>query len=174
MWRGTCPHCGNVRARGDQCDECGRTLDPQDLVEPRCRLSGTTPSFENSDHFFLRLSAFRDRLLEWLQDKEYWRPNVLNFTKRYLEEALLDRAITRDITWGVPVPLDDYDDKRIYVWFEAVIGYLSASVQWASNRGAAGGLEGVVAQPGGQTLLFHRQGQYTVPHDDMAGDADGI
>ena len=132
---GTCPHCGNVRARGDQCDECGRTLDPQDLVEPRCRLSGTTPSFENSDHFFLRLSAFRDRLLEWLQDKEYWRPNVLNFTKRYLEEALLDRAITRDITWGVPVPLDDYDDKRIYVWFEAVIGYLSASVQWASDRG---------------------------------------
>ncbi len=132
---GTCPHCGNVRARGDQCDECGRTLDPQDLVDPKCRLSGTTPSFQNSDHFFLRLSAFRDRLLEWLQDKEYWRPNVLNFTKRYLEEALLDRAITRDITWGVPVPLDDYDDKRIYVWFEAVIGYLSASVQWASDRG---------------------------------------
>ena len=132
---GSCPHCGNVRARGDQCDECGRTLDPQDLVEPRCRLSGTTPSFENSDHFFLRLSAFRERLLDWLQDKDYWRPNVLNFTKRYLEEALLDRAITRDITWGVPVPLDDYDDKRIYVWFEAVIGYLSASVQWASDRG---------------------------------------
>ena len=132
---GSCPHCGNVRARGDQCDECGRTLDPQDLVEPRCKLSGTTPSFENSDHFFLRLSAFRERLLEWLQDKDYWRPNVLNFTKRYLEEALLDRAITRDITWGVPVPLDDYDDKRIYVWFEAVIGYLSASVQWASDRG---------------------------------------
>ena len=132
---GGCPHCGNVRARGDQCDECGRTLDPQDLVEPRCKLSGSKPSFENSDHFFLRLSAFRERLLEWLQDKDYWRPNVLNFTKRYLEEALLDRAITRDITWGVPVPLDDYDDKRIYVWFEAVIGYLSASVQWASDRG---------------------------------------
>ena len=132
---GACPHCENTRARGDQCDNCGQTLDPQDLIDPRCSLSGTTPSFENSDHFFLRLSAFRERLLDWVQDKNYWRPNVLNFTKRYLEEALLDRAITRDITWGVPVPLDGYDDKRIYVWFEAVIGYLSASVQWASDRG---------------------------------------
>ena len=132
---GGCPLCGNTRARGDQCDDCGHTLDPQDLVDPKCKLSGTTPRFENSDHFFLKLSAFRDRLLEWVQDKGYWRPNVLNFTKRYLEEALLDRAITRDITWGVPVPLDDYDDKRIYVWFEAVIGYLSASVQWAADQG---------------------------------------
>ena len=132
---GECPHCGNTRARGDQCDNCGRTLDPQDLVDPRCQLSGTTPTFQNSDHFFLRLSAFRDQLLDWVQDKDYWRPNVLNFTKRYLEEALLDRAITRDLTWGVPVPLDDYDDKRIYVWFEAVIGYLSASVQWAADQG---------------------------------------
>ena len=132
---GTCPHCGSIRARGDQCDNCGRTLDPQDLIDARCQLSGTTPSFEESDHFFLRLSAFREPLLDWLKDKDYWRANVLNFTRSYLEEALLDRAITRDIAWGVPLPLEGYEDKRIYVWFEAVIGYLSASIQWASDQG---------------------------------------
>ena len=132
---GICPLCGDLRARGDQCESCGRTLDPQDLVQPRCLLSGTTPEFRQSEHFFLKLSAFQEPLLEWVRGQTHWRPNVLNFTRRYLEDGLKDRAITRDMTWGIELPLEGYQDKRIYVWFEAVIGYLSAAVEWAKNSG---------------------------------------
>ena len=132
---GDCPHCADPRARGDQCDACGRTLDPQDLVNPRCALSGDTPEFRESEHFFLKLSAFQEPLLEWVNRQTHWRPNVLNFTRRFLEDGLKDRAITRDLDWGVTIPLEGYDDKRIYVWFEAVIGYLSAAVEWAQIQG---------------------------------------
>ena len=132
---GICPLCGYDGARGDQCDNCGRPLNPAELIEPRCRVCGTTPEFRDSEHFFLRLSEFRDRLLEWVKRQTHWRPNVLNFTMRYLEEGLKDRAITRDIGWGIPLPVEGYDNKRIYVWFEAVIGYLSASKEWAKSAG---------------------------------------
>ena len=132
---GACPHCDNANARGDQCDNCGRTLNPEDLVAPRCGICGATPEFRRSEHFFLRLSAFQEPLLQWVQDKDHWRANVLNFTRSYLQDGLKDRAITRDISWGVPVPLEGCDDKRIYVWFEAVTGYLSASVEWARRQG---------------------------------------
>ena len=132
---GTCPYCGNRSARGDQCDECGKTLNPEELLEPRCRIDGTPPEFRESEHFFMRLSAFRDRLYEWVKQQVHWRPNVLNFTLRYLEEGLKDRPITRDIQWGIPVPVAGYGDKRIYVWFEAVIGYLSASKEASQLRG---------------------------------------
>jgi methionyl-tRNA synthetase len=132
---GTCPFCGSSSARGDQCDDCGKPMNPAELVEPRCRLCGTAPRFEDSEHFFLKLSAFQEKLLEWVRPKSYWRTNVLNFTVRYLEDGLKDRAITRDIDWGVPVPLEGYENKRIYVWFEAVIGYLSASKEWAKING---------------------------------------
>ena len=131
---GACPHCGNQRARGDQCDECGRTLDPIELVNPYCSICGQTPAFRDSEHFFLRLSAFQEPLLDWIAGKEHWRPNVANSTRSFLQGGLKDRAITRDLTWGVPIPLEGYDDKRIYVWFEAVIGYLSAAVQWAEDQ----------------------------------------
>ncbi|MSQ07524.1 MAG: methionine--tRNA ligase [Dehalococcoidia bacterium] len=133
---GVCPHCGNPRARGDQCDACGRTLDPQDLVTPRCLLSGTTPEFRESEHLFLQLSAFQEPLLKWVEQQKHWRPNVLNFTRQFLKDGLKDRAITRDLSWGVPVPVEGYEEKRIYVWFEAVIGYLSAAVEWAQQQGA--------------------------------------
>ncbi len=133
--QGTCPHCGYDAARGDQCESCGRTLDPQDLISMTCRLCGNPPVIRETRHFFLKLSAFEDRLKEWVQGQTHWRPNVQNFTRGFLEGGLKDRAITRDIDWGVPVPLDGYEDKRIYVWFEAVIGYLSASKEWAQNRG---------------------------------------
>lgn len=133
---GTCPHCNSERARGDQCDSCGRTLDPQDLLGMVCRLCGTPPIIRETEHFFLKLSAFEDRLREWTSDKDYWKPNVRNFTRGYLDGGLHDRAITRDIDWGVPVPLEGYESKRIYVWFEAVIGYLSASKEWAIANGA--------------------------------------
>ena len=132
---GTCPHCNFDGARGDQCDNCGRTLDPKDLLQMSCRICGSEPEFRETEHFFLRLSAFEDQLLEWVREQEHWRPNVRNFTIGYLEGGLHDRAITRDIEWGVPLPVEGYEDKRIYVWFEAVIGYLSASIEWAHNSG---------------------------------------
>ncbi len=134
---GTCPHCANQRARGDQCDNCGHTLDPIDLVKPYCSICGDTPQFRDSEHFFLKLSAFQEPLLEWINQQHHWRPNVANGTRSFLQGGLKDRAITRDLTWGVPLPLDGYEEKRIYVWFEAVIGYLSAAVEWASNNGHA-------------------------------------
>ncbi len=132
---GTCPHCNFDGARGDQCDDCGRTLDPKDLISMKCRICASAPEFRETEHFFLRLSAFEDQLLEWVREQEHWRPNVRNFTIGYLEGGLHDRAITRDIEWGVRLPLEGYEDKRIYVWFEAVIGYLSASIEWARNSG---------------------------------------
>jgi len=132
---GTCPSCGSTGARGDQCDDCGRPINPVELLNPRCRLCGTTPQFKDSEHFFLKLSAFQDRLSAWVGEQGQWRPNVYSLTKRYLKEGLKDRAITRDIDWGVPVPVDGFDSKRIYVWFEAVIGYLSATKEWAKSMG---------------------------------------
>ncbi len=132
---GTCPYCQASGARGDQCDACGKPINPVELIDPQCRLCGTTPQFKDSEHFFLRLSAFEDRLLAWVKQQTHWRKNVFNFTMRYLEEGLRDRAITRDIDWGIPVPVDGFEDKRIYVWFEAVIGYLSAAKEWAKSTG---------------------------------------
>ena len=133
---GTCPFCGYEGARGDQCDNCGKILDPVDLIEPRCRFDGSLPERRESEHFFLRLSAYTDRVKAWLQDdKEHWRRNVLGFALGILNEGLKDRAITRDLEWGVPIPVEGFDDKRIYVWFENVIGYLSAAKEWAQRQG---------------------------------------
>lgn len=132
---GTCPNCGFDGARGDQCDQCGRTLNPSDLINVHCRNCNTKPRFENSEHFFLKLSAFEDRLRQWIGNRTGWRPNVQKFTISFLEGGLKDRAITRDIEWGVPVPQPGFEKKRIYVWFEAVIGYLSASIEWAKSKG---------------------------------------
>ncbi len=132
---GTCPHCGYPQARGDQCENCGRTLDPQELIDPRCRICGSTPIIRETEHLFFRLSAFAQRLLDWLADKDYWRANVITFTRNFIQSGLKDRAITRDLSWGIPVPIPGYEEKRIYVWFEAVIGYLSASIEWAERQG---------------------------------------
>ena len=132
---GTCPHCGYDGARGDQCDQCGRTLDPDDLLGIVCRTCGNPPVTRETEHFFMKFSAFEDELLDWVRKQDHFKPNVKNFTIAYLEGGLHDRAITRDLTWGVPVPLEGYDDKRIYVWWEAVIGYLSATKEWASRTG---------------------------------------
>ncbi|MBI4287146.1 MAG: methionine--tRNA ligase [Chloroflexi bacterium] len=131
---GNCPLCGFTGARGDQCDRCGKPLNPVDLVDSKCRICGAHPEMTDSEHYFLRLTAFQSRLLDWVKKQTHWRPNVLNFTQRYLEEGLKDRAITRDIEWGIPVPVEGFEKKRIYVWFEAVIGYLSASIEWAGGQ----------------------------------------
>src|ERR1700760_1345800 len=135
---GTCPICGYPSARGDQCDNCGNQLDPTELIDPRSKINGETPEFVNQEHYFLDLPAFTEVLGSWLQSKSgQWRPNVLKFSLNLLDD-LQPRAITRDLDWGVPIPLDgwrDRPDKRIYVWFDAVIGYLSASVEWARRSG---------------------------------------
>src|SRR5438874_9129044 len=134
---GTCPHCCFEGARGDQCDNCGRQLDPTDLIEPRSRIDGQPPEFRKTKHLFLDLPAFKERLTAWIESQKHWRQNVRKFSHDFVEE-IRPRAITRDLNWGVPIPVEGYDnrpDKRIYVWFDAVIGYLSASVEWAANRG---------------------------------------
>ncbi len=130
---GECPHCGYTDARGDQCDNCGRTLDPTDLINPRSRLSGATPERRETEHYFMDLPAFSDRLREWLEGKTNWRKHVKNWALGMIEDMPV-RAMTRDIDWGVDVPVDDLGPgKKIYVWFDAVIGYLSASIEWAAN-----------------------------------------
>jgi methionyl-tRNA synthetase len=134
---GTCPICGYDGARGDQCDNCGNQLDPDQLINPRSKINGETPQFVETEHFFLDLPAFAQALGKWLDTRDGWRPNVLRFSKNLIGE-LQPRAITRDLEWGVPIPLEgwrDRPDKRIYVWFDAVIGYLSASIEWARRSG---------------------------------------
>ena len=133
---GTCPNCGYESARGDQCDNCGTLLDALDLIEPRSKTDGSRPEVRETEHFFLDLPAFTEQLLSYLdQHADHWRTNVYKFARNYVENGLKGRAVTRDITWGVPVPLDGWEDKRLYVWFEAVMGYFSASIEWAQNRG---------------------------------------
>ncbi len=134
---GICPICGFDGARGDQCDNCGNQLDPVDLKNPRSRINGEVPEFVQTEHFFLDLPALAEQLGEWLQTREDWRPNVLRFSYNLLKD-LRPRAITRDLDWGIPVPVEGWENepmKRIYVWFDAVIGYLSASVEWAARTG---------------------------------------
>ena len=132
---GTCPFCGNKKARGDQCDECGKILDPQELENVKCKICGTNPEIKTSDHLFLVLSKFESKLIDWMKDKKHWKSSVLKFTNNWLKEGLHDRAITRDMTWGINVPVEGFEDKRIYVWFDAVTGYLSASKEWAQIIG---------------------------------------
>jgi methionyl-tRNA synthetase len=134
---GTCPHCGRTDARGDQCDGCGKTLDAQDLKNPFSKLNPGNPiTFRDTEHFFFQLSKLQPALERYVaQTAGHWRANTVNFTQNWLQDGLQDRAITRDLTWGVPIPLPGYDDKRIYVWFEAVCGYLTASVEWAGRQG---------------------------------------
>ncbi|TLW91760.1 methionine--tRNA ligase [Saccharomonospora piscinae] len=136
---GTCPICGYDGARGDQCDNCGNQLDAAELRNPRSRINGEKPEFVETEHLFLDLPAFTESLGSWLSTKTDWRPNVLNFTKNLVDD-MRPRPITRDLDWGVRIPLDGWREqplKRFYVWFDAVIGYFSASVEWARRSGDA-------------------------------------
>ncbi len=131
---GTCPICGYDEARGDQCDNCGNLLDALELINPRSKTDNSRPVVRETEHFFMDLPAFTDQLLEYLaQHAGHWRPNVINFARNFIEGGLKGRAVTRDVSWGIPVPLDGWETKRIYVWFEAVMGYFTASVEWAHN-----------------------------------------
>ena len=134
---GTCPICGTDGARGDQCDACGNELDPDELLNPVSKINGETPRFEETEHFFLDLPALAEANLAWLKTREGWRTNVINFSIGLFKEVK-PRAITRDIDWGIPVPVAGWIDnpnKKLYVWFDAVIGYLSASIEWARRKG---------------------------------------
>ena len=133
---GTCPICGYEEARGDQCDNCGNLLDALELINPRSKTDGSRPVVRETEHFFMDLPAFTDQLLEYLaQHAGHWRPNVINFARNFIEGGLKGRPVTRDVAWGIPVPLDGWESKHIYVWFEAVMGYFTASVEWARNTG---------------------------------------
>nr|MDK6328649.1 class I tRNA ligase family protein [Alloscardovia omnicolens] len=134
---GTCPICGADGARGDQCDNCGNELDPIDLKNPVSKINGETPRFEETEHYFLDLPALAEANLAWLKTREGWRTNVINFSIGLFNEVK-PRAITRDIDWGIPIPVPSWIDnpnKKLYVWFDAVIGYLSASIEWARRSG---------------------------------------
>ncbi len=135
---GTCPICGYGEARGDQCDNCGNQLDATDLIDPRSKINGETPEFIETQHYLLDLPALAEALGEWLDGREAsgtWRPNVIRFSKNILGD-IRPRAMTRDIDWGIPVPgWEDQPTKRLYVWFDAVVGYLSATVEWARRQG---------------------------------------
>ena len=137
---GICPICGYDGARGDQCDNCGNQLDPVDLLQPRSKVNGEPPEFVESQHFFLDLPALAASLTTWLDEREAsgtWRPNVIRFSQNIVDD-IRPRAMTRDIDWGIRVPVEGWEDqptKRLYVWFDAVIGYLSASIEWARRTG---------------------------------------
>ena len=158
---GICPVCGYDGARGDQCDGCGRTLDAIDLIDIRSIRDGSKPVFKETTHLMIKLSAFQDLLEKWVETKNDWRPNVRNQTLGFLNEGLHDRAMTRDIEWGVPVPFDGYDKKRIYVWFEAVIGYLSATKAWADNSGEPDAWEQFWKSEDSESYYF--QGKDNIP-----------
>ncbi len=132
---GTCPYCGAEGARGDQCESCGKWLEPTQLIEPRCKICGNTPVIKETFHYFFKLSQFQPKLEAWINSKKHWRENVVNFCKNWFKEGLEDRAVTRDLSWGVPVPLEEAKDKVLYVWFEAPIGYISATKEWAQKIG---------------------------------------
>ncbi len=132
---GTCPYCGFENARGDECDRCGRPIDVRQLGQPRCALCDTPAEFRPSEHFYLELDKLEGRLAEYVQAHTNWRIGTRRVAENFLAEGLHPTTITRDLDWGVPIPLDGYASKRFYVWFEALVGYLSASREWASRAG---------------------------------------
>ena len=134
---GTCPHCGYENARGDECGGCGRTLQPEDLKNPKSKISGNTPVMKETANWYLKLGDFAEWLSEWISKKENWRPHVINEVTKYLDEGLHTRPITRDLSWGIPVPTDDpeAEGKVLYVWFDAPIGYISSTIEYFRAKG---------------------------------------
>ncbi len=155
---GICPNCGYDRARGDQCDNCNKLFESAaELISPRSKLDDSLLELRDTEHFFLDLPAIaRDGLEAWLYDdkKAHWRPQVLNFARNFVAQGLIGRAVTRDMDWGIPVPVQGYEGKVLYVWFEAVIGYLSATIEWAHNNGAPEAWRNWWQNPQARTVYF--------------------
>ena len=133
--KGTCPHCGFEEAYGDQCEQCGTSLSPTELINPVSALSGETPEVKETEHWYMPLGDIQPKLETWLNTREHWKPNVMGQVKSWLTDGLADRAATRDLSWGVPVPLEEAQGKVLYVWFDAPIGYISATKEWAIQQG---------------------------------------
>ena len=133
--KGTCPKCGYPEAYGDQCEKCGSSLSPTDLIDPVSALTGNKPVVKSTEHWFIPLGDFQEQLEEWIDSRKDWKPNVVGQCKSWLDGGLGDRAVTRDLTWGVPVPLPEGEGKVLYVWFDAPIGYISATKEWAREKG---------------------------------------
>jgi len=132
---GICPRCNATGARGDQCDACGQIYETITLIEPHCKICGNTPIIKETTHWYFQLNDFRDQLADWISKKDYWKENVRNFMLNLLDQGLVERPITRDLNWGVPVPLENAEGKVLYVWFEAPIGYISSTKEWAEKIG---------------------------------------
>ena len=134
--KGTCPNCGYTEAYGDQCESCGTSLSPSDLIDPRSMLSGAKPVMRKTTHWFLPLNEYESWLRKWiLEGHKDWKSNVYGQCKSWIEQGLQPRAVTRDLDWGVPVPLEEAEGKVLYVWFDAPIGYISATKDWAAEKG---------------------------------------
>src|SRR5690606_5480282 len=134
---GTCPNCG-AKARGDQCDNCSAILDPLDLIDKKCKICGNEPEIRETEHYYYEFSHFQTQLEHFVNEaaaEGRWRENAIQLTKRYLNEGLPDRAVTRDLPNGISVPVEGFEDKKIYVWIEAVAGYYTASLEWANENG---------------------------------------
>jgi len=132
---GICPFCGFSEARGDQCEDCGRWLDPEELKSPRCKICGEKPVLKETEHWYFRLDLMQPKLEEWIKSKKHWKNNVKRFCRGWFEDGLKPRAITRDLNWGVPVPLEEAKGKVLYVWFDAPIGYITSTMEWAVKNG---------------------------------------
>ncbi|MDX1670790.1 MAG: methionine--tRNA ligase [Balneolaceae bacterium] len=133
--QGTCPNCSYEEAYGDQCEQCGTSLSPTELIEPRSAITGEVPVTRKTEHFYLPLGTYQDKLEKWLNTRKNWKPNVMGQVKSWLDEGLSDRAMTRDLQWGVNVPVEGFEEKVLYVWFDAPIGYISATKEWAEEQG---------------------------------------
>ena len=132
---GKCPKCNAEGARGDQCESCGSSLDPTELIDPYCKVCNNPPELRETFHLYLKLGEFQNKLESWLAAKKDWKENVVNYCRGWFQDGLKDRAVTRDLSWGVPVPVEGYENKVMYVWFEAPIGYISSTIEWAKNQG---------------------------------------
>ncbi len=169
---GTCPQCGSEKARGDQCDDCGSWLDALELLNPVCSICGSAPVPNDTTHWFLRLDAFQDWLGDWLGGHGDWKKNVLNYCRGWLDQGLRERAITRDLDWGVPVPVDGAEGKVLYVWFEALLGYVSSTREYFTQRGDPQGWKKYWQDPdtrlvqfiGKDNIVFHAVIQPAVLH----------
>ncbi|MBP1654708.1 MAG: methionyl-tRNA synthetase, partial [Bacteroidetes bacterium] len=192
---GTCPICGNADARGDQCEKCGSYLNPTELINPRSKISGRAPVLRPTIHWYFPLGEFQQRLEAYVRERDAsdgWKENVLQYCRGWFKEGLQDRAVTRDLDWGVKVPLEGYDRKVLYVWFEAVLGYISSTREWAGRVGSADRWKEFWQDPatkyvafiGKDNVVFHcivfpailmawndqGQGQYVLPENVPANE----
>jgi len=153
---GTCYFCGNPDARSDQCEKCGHLLEADKLIDPHSKVDGSIPELKETEHFYLDLGKLQEEIIDFLKTREdYWRPNVIRQSLgQILTDGLRGRPITRDLDWGIPVPVEGWDGKCLYVWFEAVIGYISSTIEWAGLNGQEGAWRDWWTNPAAKTLYF--------------------